>query len=111
IGERIGVVGLGLVGQLAVRILQASGCEVAGVDLDPAAVELARQAGAQAIVRSEPTLERSVEDATRGLGLDAVLICADTRSSDPLELAARLARDRGRLVLVGNVPVTLNREV
>jgi predicted dehydrogenase len=111
IGERIGVVGLGLVGQLAMRILQASGCEVVGVDLDPAAVELARQAGAQALVRSEPTLERSVEEATHGLGLDAVLICADARSSDPLELAARLARDRGRLVLVGNVPVTLNREL
>jgi threonine dehydrogenase-like Zn-dependent dehydrogenase len=49
IGERAGVIGLGLVGQLAVRILRASGCEVVGVDLETAAVELARQAGAIAL--------------------------------------------------------------
>lgn len=111
VGERAGVVGLGLVGQLAVRILRASGCEVVGIDLDPAAVELAREAGASAFERYEPTLESAVQDATYGLGLDAVLVCADAGSSDPLELGARLARDRGRLVLVGNVPVALDREL
>jgi predicted dehydrogenase len=109
LGERVGVIGLGLVGQLAVRILAAAGCEAVGIDLDPQAVELARSAGAQAFARDAPGLEDAVGAATDGLGLDAVLVCAATRSTDPLDIAARLARDRGRLVVVGDVPVDVPR--
>jgi predicted dehydrogenase len=109
LGERIGVIGLGLVGQLAVRILAAAGCETHGIDIDPRAVALAEAGGARAFRRDLPTLEAAVGEATAGLGLDAVLICAATRSPDPLELAARLVRDRGRLVVVGDVPVDVPR--
>jgi predicted dehydrogenase/threonine dehydrogenase-like Zn-dependent dehydrogenase len=109
LGERVGVIGLGLVGQLAVRILGAAGCVVVGIDLDPHAVELAHSAGARAFARDAPGLEGAVFAATDGLGLDAVLVCAATRSTDPLELAARLARDRARLVVVGDVPVDVPR--
>jgi predicted dehydrogenase/NADPH:quinone reductase-like Zn-dependent oxidoreductase len=111
LGERVGVIGLGLVGQLAVRILSAAGCAAVGIDLDPQAVELAETAGARAFERDLPGLDAAVIEATDGLGLDAVLVCAATRSPDPLELAARLARDRGRLVLVGDVPVAVPRAV
>jgi predicted dehydrogenase len=109
VGERIGVIGLGLVGQLAVRILQASGCEAIGIDLDPAAVELAADAGARAYHRGDPALENHVLAATESLGLDSLLICAASTSSDPLALAARLARDRGRIVVVGTVPIEVER--
>jgi predicted dehydrogenase len=111
VGERVGVIGLGLVGQLAVRILVAAGCDAIAIDLDPAGVELAAAAGARAFERSDPALTPAVIAATGGLGLDAVLICAATHSSDPLDLAVLLARDRGRLVVVGDVPVTADRRL
>jgi len=111
VGERVGVIGLGLVGQLAIRILRASGCESYGVDLDPRAVGLARQAGATAFERDDQSLESTLLELTDGIGLDAVLLCAATSSADPLHLGARLARERGRLVIVGDMPVELNRDV
>lgn len=109
LGECVGVIGLGLVGQLAVRLLGAAGCRAVGIDLDPVAVDLATSGGALGFVRDADGLEASVEDATRGTGLDAVVVCAAGTSNDPLELGARLARDRGRLIVVGDVPVDLDR--
>jgi predicted dehydrogenase/threonine dehydrogenase-like Zn-dependent dehydrogenase len=111
VGEGVGVIGLGLVGQLAVRILQAAGCRSVGIDLDPAAVDLARRSGASAFNRDDPRLVAAILELTENLGLDAVLICAGGRSRDPLELAAVLARDRGRLVVVGDVAVAAGREL
>jgi predicted dehydrogenase/threonine dehydrogenase-like Zn-dependent dehydrogenase len=111
IGERVGVIGLGLVGQLAVRILTVSGCRTFGIDLDEQAVLLAEGAGARAFLRSEEGLERSVVEASDGLGLDSVLVCASSRSADPIELAAALCRDRGRIVVVGDVPVQSSRSL
>ena len=109
IGEWVGVIGLGLVGQLATQMLLASGCNVLGVDRDEAAVELARSAGVTALLRDEPGLEERMRSASGGQGLDAVLLCASSTSADPLELAIRLARDRGRIVLVGETAIAANR--
>jgi predicted dehydrogenase/threonine dehydrogenase-like Zn-dependent dehydrogenase len=109
IGESVGVVGLGLVGQLATRILLASGCKVVGVDLDETAVELARGAGAAALRRDVSGIEQEVQASTGGLGLDAILLCASSSSPDPLELAVRLARDRGRIVVVGETTISVDR--
>jgi predicted dehydrogenase len=110
VGERVGVIGLGLVGQLALRILLAAGCDSVGIDVDRAAVELAAETGAPTFMRDDPALERSVSEFSEQLGLDTVLICAGGRSTDPIDLAARLARDRGRLVVVGDVVVAADRE-
>jgi predicted dehydrogenase/NADPH:quinone reductase-like Zn-dependent oxidoreductase len=109
LGERVGVIGLGLVGQLAVRILAAGGCTVIGVDLDPIAVELAASGGARAFERDRDGLESSVLEATGGLGLDSVLVCAAATSPDPVRLAGELARERGRIVIVGDVPIEADR--
>jgi predicted dehydrogenase len=108
-GERVGVIGLGLVGQLAVRLLSAAGCLSFGIDLDPAAVELAAASPSQAYRRDDPTLEPQIMDATDGLGLDVVLVCASSTSSDPVQLATRLSRSGGRVVIVGDVPVEAAR--
>jgi len=109
VGERVAVIGLGLVGQLAVRLLAASGCTAYGVDIDARAVELAQGPGVKAYARTAPSLEANVLAGTGGDGVDAVLICAATRSTDPMDLAVRLARDRGRIVVVGDVPVRAAR--
>lgn len=109
IGERIAVIGLGLLGLLAVEIAHAAGCRVFGVDLDPRRVALAESLGAQAVTR-----EQAIEAAlsfSGGRGCDAILICADTPSTDPVELAGAIARDRARVVAVGAVGLTLPRKI
>jgi len=109
IGEWVGVIGLGLVGQLAARIAKASGCNVVGIDVEASAVGLARDAGITAFRRDDPGLAAAVRSLTGGLGLDAVLLCASSASSDPLALAVELARDRGRIIVVGETRIDVDR--
>ncbi len=107
LGETVGVIGLGLLGLLAVGIIQAAGCRVFGVDLDATRVQIAAQLGATAVLRDQAV--ETCQAFTHGLGLDHVLICADTASADPVELAGELARDRGHVVAVGAVGLTIPR--
>jgi predicted dehydrogenase/threonine dehydrogenase-like Zn-dependent dehydrogenase len=104
VGSTVAVIGLGLIGQLAARIAAAAGCRVLAVDLDPAQVELARRAGAEALLREEVG---SGWDARA----DAVLVCASAPGSDdPVRLAAQLARDRAPVVVVGDTKLELPRD-
>lgn len=109
LGERIAVIGLGLLGLLTVQIARAAGSAVLGIDLDPARVELAERLGVEAVVRSQ-----AVEAAgafSRGRGCDAIIICADTSSADPVELAGVIARDRARVVATGAVGLQIPRKI
>lgn len=108
LGESVVVIGLGLVGLLAVQIAQAAGCLVFGVDVDARRVALARRLGAKASVRKDA--ERAGQVFTEGRGFDTVLVCAETPSADPLQLAGALARDRGTVVAVGIVGMTIPRK-
>jgi predicted dehydrogenase len=111
IGDRVAVVGCGLVGQIAVRLLTAAGAEVVALDVDPGRAERARAGGAAAsFVVGEDVVSR-VRMATDDRGSDAVLVTAAASSPDPLVTAAELARDRGTVVLVGDVPVDLPRSL
>jgi predicted dehydrogenase/threonine dehydrogenase-like Zn-dependent dehydrogenase len=110
LGDRVAVIGLGLVGLLAVGIARAAGCAVFGIDLDPGRVELATQLGAgQAVLRDQA--EDAAASFSRAVGFDAVLICADTPSDDPVELAGAIARDRARVVAVGAIGLNLPRKI
>ena len=102
-GETVVVMGLGLIGQLAVRLLRARGVDVVGVDPDESKRALAVQAGARIPDGASP-LHQLV-----GAGAAGVLITASTSSDEPVNLAARLCRRRGRVVLVGVTGLTLNR--
>ncbi|MGE3317425.1 MAG: bi-domain-containing oxidoreductase, partial [Planctomycetaceae bacterium] len=107
LGETAFVIGLGLVGQLTVGLLNASGCRVIGVDPDGSKCELARKMGAEV---ARPNLSASdVATLTRGLGADAVLITASAKSNEPIEQAAAAVRPKGRVVLVGVVGLELDR--
>jgi predicted dehydrogenase len=109
LGERVAVIGLGLLGLLMVGIAQSAGCAVLGVDLDPQRVLLAERMGAAAVLREQA--EEAALSFSRGRGCDAILVCADTPSSDPLELAGAIARDRARVIAVGAVGLHLPRKV
>lgn len=109
LGERLAVIGLGLLGLLAVQVARAAGCQVVGIDLDPGRVELANQLGAHAVLREQA--EEAASSISRGRGCDAILICADTSSNDPIELAGAIARDRARVVATGAVGLELPRKV
>lgn len=110
LGEQVTVIGLGLLGLLTVAIANAAGCKVLGVDLDPQRVQLANRMGADAAV-SRDEAETAAQSISLGQGSDVVLICADTSSSDPVELAGAIARDRGRIVAIGAVGLQIPRKV
>lgn len=113
VGETAVVIGLGLIGQLTVQILAASGCRVIGVDPRADRVDLARR-GPGGLVAGcgveAGEVERVVNEATGGVGADTVLLCAGTASSEPANVALRAVRQRGRVVVVGAVGMELSRD-
>jgi predicted dehydrogenase len=109
LGESFVVVGLGLVGLMAVQLLRANGCRVMGVDLDPSRLALAKKLGATEVVSAAGDVLAVASEFCHGQGIDGVLITATTSSSVPVSQAARMCRKRGRIVLVGVVGLELNR--
>lgn len=109
VGETVAVIGLGMIGLLAVQIARAAGCNVVGMDPDPVRCELAKRFGCAAATDSAE-FEPVVAAAGGALGADVVLITAATESSAPVELAAKVARSRARVVAVGAVGTTLPRQ-
>ena len=110
LGESVGVVGLGLLGLLTVQQLKAAGCRVIGLDPKPERATLAVALGADAGLSTADEFAQACEAATAGRGADAVLITADTSSNDPVALAGRVSRDRGRVIVVGAVGLQLPRK-
>jgi predicted dehydrogenase/threonine dehydrogenase-like Zn-dependent dehydrogenase len=106
--DNVCIIGLGLLGLLAGKISLAAGCRVFGVDLDPKRVALARKEGIKAVLRKD--VLTAAETFTNSHGFDCVLICADSKTNDPIDLAAALARERGRVVAVGAVGLGLTRK-
>lgn len=110
IGERIVVVGLGLIGLLAVQLLRANGCQVLGVDLDSGRCEEGRHCGIEVVDLStgaDPVTAASAFSC--GNGVDGVIITASAKSNEPIHQAAQMCRKRGRIVLVGVVGMQLSR--
>jgi predicted dehydrogenase len=111
LGAVVAVVGLGLIGQIAASLLSAHGCDVVGLDVDPAKVKRALERGAVAgaVVGNDDCAEM-VRAASSGRGADAVVITASSDTNAPLVLAGDLARDRARISLVGLVPIEVPRK-
>jgi predicted dehydrogenase len=103
------VVGLGLIGQLTARLAAAAGLRVFGVDLRDWTVARLTARGLAAEVEKEDSTTESIIDWSRGRGVDAVLLTAATPSSSPVQLAPARLRDRGRIVVVGDVGLDLER--
>ncbi|WP_328998630.1 bi-domain-containing oxidoreductase [Kribbella sp. NBC_00709] len=111
LGETAVVIGLGLVGQLVVRLLVAAGVRVFGIDTVEDRCRMAEKAGALACSSPDEagiaSLERSLLEASNGLGADRILLAAGGHSNGPVETAARLARDRARVVDIGKTKLDL----
>ncbi len=111
-GEWVAVIGLGLLGLLAVQILRNIGCRVIALDVAPEKLPLAQALGAEVTLDAgTPATPASIEASTGGHGVDAVLITAATQSNDPLELAAKTCRTKGRIVAVGLVGLDVPRDL
>ncbi|NTV47700.1 MAG: Gfo/Idh/MocA family oxidoreductase, partial [Chlorobiales bacterium] len=110
LGETIVVVGLGLLGQILVQLLNANGCRVIGIDISPDALKLAKEHGCDLpLSRLQEGIHDQIKTFTDGFGVDAVIITASTKQNDPVEFAADIMRDRGRVVMVGVTGMDLPR--
>ena len=108
LGERVAVIGLGLMGVMAVQMCKASGCSVIGFDPNPSRCALAKELGADVAVSDN--LEAEALSFSGGRGVDAVLITAATHSNEPVTVAAEICRQKGRVVATGLVGMELPRD-
>jgi predicted dehydrogenase/threonine dehydrogenase-like Zn-dependent dehydrogenase len=110
LGDLVAVVGLGLLGQLTLQLLKAAGCRVVGMDIDSSRADLAQRMGADAVASSPAAFRDLCSEVSRGAGADSVLIAAETSSSDPVNLAGEVARDRAIVVALGTVGMDIERK-
>ncbi|MGA9977372.1 MAG: bi-domain-containing oxidoreductase [Candidatus Sulfotelmatobacter sp.] len=110
LGDLVAVIGLGLLGQLTVQLLKAAGCRVLGLDINPARAELAHHLGSDAVAVSAADFRDLCLARSQGAGVDSVLIAAETPSSDPVNLAGAIARERAIVVAVGTVGIEIERK-
>ena len=111
LGECVVVTGLGLIGLMTVQLLRAHGCRVLGLDFDSEKLAMAREFGAETVdlVAGEDPVVTS-EKFSRSRGVDAVIVTAASKSSEPMHQAALMCRKRGRIVLVGVTGLELSRD-
>jgi len=110
LGETVVVIGLGLLGQIAIQLLNAAGCHVIGMDINSEKAEMALQHGAEAVATDYYALSAICHQQTANHGADAVIILAATPSNEPLEQAAELCRERGLIVAAGLVGLQIPRK-
>ena len=112
LGEKAVVIGLGLLGQIAVQILRASGLEVLGIDIDEKKTKLAKNLGANEVaVAGKEDILKKAKSFTKGVGADIVYIFASTNSNEPVEWAGEISRERGRVIIIGEITINIPRKI
>ena len=109
LGEKICVIGLGLIGQITSQLLKASGCIVIGTDLSASRVDRAIETGMDAGLADAEKLKQLVRDMTGGYGADRTIITAATKSDAVINLAMEITRPKGRVVIVGDIGMNIQR--
>jgi predicted dehydrogenase/threonine dehydrogenase-like Zn-dependent dehydrogenase len=111
LGEKVCVIGLGLLGQITCQLLRANGCAVFGIDLSESFVKIANEHSAdKALLRNDPNLINACNNFTNGHGFDAVILTAATSSNDPIELAGDISMKKGKVIVVGVVQMNIPRD-
>lgn len=111
LGDRVAVMGLGLIGQITMQMLKANGCKVIGLDLDPGRVARARDLGMDAGANDPEEFKGLVRDLTGGHGADKTILTAATKSDTVINLGMDVTRRRGAVIIVGDVSLNVKREV
>lgn len=111
LSETVAVIGLGLIGLIAVQLARACGCRVIGIDPDSSRCQLALRLGCDRSASAPEEFEILTSEITQGIGADAVLVTAATESSQPLELAAHIARERASVISIGSTGMNLPRKL
>lgn len=109
LGEFVAVIGLGIIGLITIQLLKANGCLVAGIDIREDNFELAKSFGCNLLSISREDSIPELLAFTDGMGFDSILITASTESSQPTELALKIARKKARVVVVGSVGMNIPR--
>lgn len=109
LGETFAVLGLGILGQLTAQMLRANGCRVVGLDIDRERLVLATGLGMDLAVHPDDDAEEEQASRLSGGGVDGVVITAASSSHQVVSTAFRMCRRKGRVVLVGDVGLNLNR--
>lgn len=110
LGETFVVIGLGILGQFVSQLLRANGCRVIGTDLDRGRIRIAQELGQHIGIHPDDGSDvEQVARLTDGAGADGVIITAATPSDAVISTAFKMCRKKGRVVLVGDVGLNLNR--
>ena len=111
LGDKVCVIGLGLLGQLTGQLLKANGCDVFGIDLSERLISLANEISVnKALHRNDPGLLSACENLTNGQGFDSVIITAAAPTNDPIILSTELCRKKGKIIVVGSVKMDVPRD-
>ncbi|MGB0392093.1 MAG: zinc-dependent alcohol dehydrogenase, partial [Salibacteraceae bacterium] len=111
LGESCLVIGLGIIGQLTMQLLEAAGVKTIGIDIDDNQVSSAKRHDSDLIFnRNDSNLENIIAEQTAGFGVDSVIITASTSSLDPIEFAGQVCRKKGKVIIVGAVPTGFSRK-
>ncbi len=111
LGESCLVIGLGIIGQLTMQLLEAAGIKAIGVDIDENQINFTKKFHSELIYnRNHPDLENIIAEETAGFGVDSVIITASTSSLDPIEFAGQVSRKKGKIIIVGAVPTGFSRK-
>ncbi|MDP5280682.1 bi-domain-containing oxidoreductase [Sphingomonas sp. DG1-23] len=110
LGESFVVIGLGVLGQITAQMLSANGCRVIGIDVDSSRIDLATANGLDVglLAGAEDVVDRVIRHCN-GFGADGVIITAGGADNTVISQAMRMSRKKGRVVLVGDVGLDLNR--
>ncbi len=111
-GEKYLVIGLGIIGQITAQLLKSSGCDVFAIDTNKERCLLAAELGINTFhLKSNNEVLSWALNGTSGIGFDGILVAASCNNSKPLKLAAKLARQRGKIILVGSTKIELSRDI
>ena len=109
-GENCLIIGMGIIGQISYKIMEASGMNPIGIDVSEAQVKQSKDAGMTNVFnRNQEGIEEIIMNYTMGNGADAIIITAGTSSLDPVEFAGAMARKKAKVVIVGAVPTGFSR--
>ncbi|MCL4361735.1 bi-domain-containing oxidoreductase [Candidatus Dependentiae bacterium] len=110
IGETVCIIGLGLLGQITLQLAKLSGCKVVGIDLEDSRLELATKLGADFVINANHAVEKELEFYTNHFGVDCAIVTASSSSEKVINKAINITRKKGRVVIVGDVSINIDRK-